>query len=223
MGPYPPTVARPVPLGKTVEKSEMFPRKGGAAGRGVHGRGAVSSAAAQTLDRRGERFFAPTPVRRVSGLFVRGGRTNCRGDACVAPTTPECLREETSGRCNAAFPPPTRGAGGVRISAWKFRVDAIRRRGPSPQDHVRGRLQPSPALRQAQGPEGGGNSLGTRASRPHPPPEGRRFALEIIYKTIPKAVFPRHTPSSSRPVRPLYIPAPFVIPAQAGIQRTPFP
>ena len=42
--------------------------------------------------------------------------------------------------------------------------------------------------------------------------------LGIRYKAIPKTVFPRHTPSFPRPR-----PAPFVIPAQAGIQRTPFP
>ena len=68
-------------------------------------------------------------------------------------------------------------------------------------------------------------------------------------KAIPKTVFPRHTPSSPAPVRPpssfrppsvipapfshsgplqsfrlpSVIPTPFVIPAKAGIQRTPFP
>ena len=47
---------------------------------------------------------------------------------------------------------------------------------------------------------------------------GEGIKKGIMYKTIPKTVFPRHTPSSPRPRL-----APFVIPAQAGIQRTPFP
>ena len=49
-------------------------------------------------------------------------------------------------------------------------------------------------------------------------PRVRFFSLGIIYKTIPKTAFPRHTPSFPRPH-----PAPFVIPAEAGIQRTPSP
>ena len=42
--------------------------------------------------------------------------------------------------------------------------------------------------------------------------------MGIMYKAIPKTVVPRQTPSYPRPR-----PAPFVIPAKAGIQRTPFP
>ena len=104
MGPHQLYTAKPVPFGESVEKSGISSRKGGAAGRGVHGRGAASSAAAQTLD------------RRVSCLFVRGGRTNrCRGDACVAPTTPGASPWGNFGPMQCRLSPLTREPGGFGL------------------------------------------------------------------------------------------------------------